>query len=102
MLGTFDPPAKQQPTNLLEYFDPAGLLVDSLASGSLLNHLNLLEDKLQGCTPRLAICLSKTIVSQLGVEEEEVKAHKSLNISTENKFLSTFMQWKEISLKGKK
>ena len=67
LLGNF---ADHQPTNLLESF-----LVDSLASGSLLNQLNLLEDELPspGCTPRLAVCLSKTLASQLAVEEEEVK-----------------------------
>jgi len=65
LLGNF---ADHQPTNLLESF-----LVDSLASGSLLNQLNLLEDELPspGCTPRLAVCLSKTLASQLAVEEEE-------------------------------
>lgn len=71
LLGSFD--ANHKPTTLSESF--VAPLVDSLASGSLLNQLNILEDELPlpGCTPRLAICLSQTLVSQFGMEEEEVK-----------------------------
>ena len=68
----------QQSENLLESFDPAGLLMQALASGSLSNKLDFLEDELPplglGCASHLGVCFSKTIVSQvnLGVEEEKV------------------------------
>ena len=77
-MESFDP-ANPQSKSLSESFDPAGLLMDSLASGSLPNQLNLLEDEMSllgmGCTPRLGICISKTLASQIRVEEEEVEAH---------------------------
>ena len=79
-MGSFDPAANPQSKNLLGSFDPVGLLMDSLASGSLPEHLNLLEEEMSalgiGCTPPLGICLSKTLASQIGVEEEEVEAQK--------------------------
>ena len=66
----------QQSENLLESFDPAGLLMEALASGSLSNKLDFLEDELPplGCASHLGVCFSKTIVSQvnLAVEEEKV------------------------------
>ena len=67
---------QQQSENLLEAFDPAGLLMEALASGSLSNKLDFLEDELPplGCASHLGLCFSKTIVSQvnLAVEEEKV------------------------------
>ena len=67
--------------------------MQALASGSLSNKLDFLEDELPplGCASHLGLCFSKTIVSQvkLGVEEEKVIFLDNILLQKQSKNISS-------------